>query len=277
VTTSRPGRERPRAAGTTDGVDEAALAPLLRTAWLGRRHAHFAACASTNDVAATEARAGAAAGLLVTADVQSGGRGRLGRTWHSPAGENLTFSVVLRPRRPAAEIPPITLLTGAAVAATLRALGFAGAVVKWPNDVLLDSRKVAGILTEASTEGERIAHVVVGVGLNVNTTSFPSELAARATSLRLARPGGTPLPRSPLLAQLLAELEAAYQRFDRDGAPAAVSAWEQHAALGARMRATADNQTIVGIAVGVASDGALLLRDDAGTIHRIVAGEVLAI
>ena len=152
-------------------------------------------CGSTNDVAAAEARAGAPEGLLVTADEQTDGRGRMGRTWHAPAGANLTFSLLLRPRRPAAEIPPITLLAGGALAVAVRGLGLGiDARVKWPNDLMVGTgpsrRKLAGILTEATTEGDRIGHVVVGIGLNVNAVDFPPELAAKATSLRRERGWG---------------------------------------------------------------------------------------
>jgi len=154
-----------------DPIDPDVLRTRLSTVWLGRNHVHVATCASTNDLAAAEARGGAPTGTLVTTDAQTAGRGRLGRAWHAPPGENLTFSVVLRPTRPAAEIPPMTLLVGAALAEALGHLGF-DARVKWPNDVLLRPegrpRKVAGILTEAATAGMEVGHVIMGIGLNVN-------------------------------------------------------------------------------------------------------------
>lgn len=252
-------------------------AERLASGSLGAQHIHQAVCASTNDVAAAEARAGAREGLLVTADAQTGGRGRLGRSWHSPPGENLYMSLVLRPRRPTSEIPCLTLLTGGAIAAALRRLGFA-AEVKWPNDVLLhvDSalRKVAGVLTEASSEGGRVAHVVVGIGINVNAESFPAELAGRATSLRLAA-GGVRLMRRKVLAGVLQSLQEAYDRFCTTGPAAALSLWEAHASLGARCRGQGERGPVEGVTVGVAADGALLVRDDTGAAHRIVAGEVL--
>ncbi|HTA19793.1 MAG TPA: biotin--[acetyl-CoA-carboxylase] ligase, partial [Polyangia bacterium] len=160
-----------------DDLSPTRLDARLRTRWLGRAYEWHEACASTNDLAATRARAGAAQGLVVATDQQSAGRGRLGRAWHSPAGENLYVSILLRPARPAPEIPPLTLLAGAAVARALTALGLAPRL-KWPNDVQLvgdGNRKVAGILTEMSSEGGRVGHVVVGVGLNVNGAEFPPE------------------------------------------------------------------------------------------------------
>lgn len=245
----------------------------------GARHVHLGVCSSTNDVAAAEARAGAAEGLLVTTDAQTGGRGRLGRVWHSPPAENLYMSLVLRPRRPTSEIPSLTLLAGGAIAAALRKLGFP-AEVKWPNDVLLRvggaPRKVAGVLTEASSESGRIAHVVVGIGLNVNTEAFPPELAAKATSLRIAS-GGQRLTRRPVLAGLLLSLHDAYEQFGASGPAAAIALWEAHANLGTRCRGQGERGPVEGVTVGVAPDGALLVRDDAGAVHRIVAGEVLPI
>jgi BirA family biotin operon repressor/biotin-[acetyl-CoA-carboxylase] ligase len=281
------------------------LEPLpLATNWLGRRHLHLPTCPSTNDRAAAEGRAGAAEGLLVTTDAQTAGRGRLGRTWHAPAGENLAFSLLLRPARPAAEIPPLTLMAGAAVASALRALGF-DARVKWPNDVLLGQpardgeggagaggdrvplgrrRKVAGILTEASSLGERIGFVVVGVGLNVNTTHFPVELADRATSLRLARrdgqygqerQDGEPLDRRAVLAAVLAAFEPAYERFCALGPPAAVAAWNEQADRDLRCRVRVGDREVEGVTEGVSADGALRLRADDGTLHLVVSGEVV--
>src|SRR5215467_8586671 len=131
------------------------LAARLATSSLGRAYEWHDACASTNDLAAARGRTGAPAGLVVAADRQTAGRGRLGRSWHSPPGESLYFSVLLRPARPAAEVPPVTLLVGGAIAQALAPLGVTPRL-KWPNDVELVERdgrrrKLAGILTEMST------------------------------------------------------------------------------------------------------------------------------
>lgn len=258
-----------------DPLDVPTVAAELDTAWLGRRHIHVDTCASTNDLAAAEARAGAPEGLVVTASEQTVGRGRMGRVWHSPPGANLYVSLLLRPQRSASEIPPVTLMAGGAVAVALRALGF-DARVKWPNDLLLSAdgrpRKVAGILTEASTEGSRIGHVVVGIGVNVNATTFPDDIADKATSLRLVR--GAPVPRVEVLARLLSTFESAYERFQVQGPSAAIDLWTSHAALGTRCRVRANGHDVTGVTAGVAPDGALLIRDDADVIHRVVSGEI---
>jgi BirA family biotin operon repressor/biotin-[acetyl-CoA-carboxylase] ligase len=261
-----------------DDLSPSRLDARLRTRWLGRGYEWHAACASTNDLAATRARAGAAQGLVVATDQQSAGRGRLGRAWHSPVGENLYVSIVLRPARPAPEIPPLTLLAGAAVARALAGLGLSPRL-KWPNDVQIVNeggvRKVAGILTEMSSEGGRVGHVVVGLGLNVNGTEFPPELATRATSLRLA--AGRAFDRADVLAAVLEATEPLYEDFAARGPIVATTAWQERAALGERCRVAmpgAPGAELVGVALGVDPDGALRLRDDSGSIHRVLSGEI---
>ena len=260
-------------------MDGDQLRARLATRWLGRAFEWHAACASTNDLASERARAGAPAGLVIAADAQTAGRGRLGRTWHSPAEENLYLSILLRPSRPPAEIPPLTLLVGGAVAGALAGLGLAPRL-KWPNDVqLLDENgrrgKVAGILTEMASAGASALHVVVGIGLNVNGLEFPPELAERATSLRRAL--GQKVDRLALLAGLLDALEPLYEDFERRGPATAVAAFEAHAAFPARCRVTAvgfPGDRLEGTALGVDPDGALRLRDDTGQIHRVISGEL---
>jgi BirA family transcriptional regulator, biotin operon repressor / biotin---[acetyl-CoA-carboxylase] ligase len=270
-------------------MDEASLAARLHTRWLGRAFEWHAACGSTNDLAAERARAGAPAGLVIVADAQTAGRGRLGRTWHSPAEENLYLSILLRPARPSSEIPPITLLAGAAVARALETFGLRPQL-KWPNDVelveLVDEtgpegknekrrRKVAGILTEMASAGGSALHVVVGVGINANAVAFPPEIAERATSLRRAL--GRAVDRVELLAALLEAFEPLCEAFDRRGPAAAVEAFEAHAAFPAPCRVTAPGrpqERLEGIALGVEPDGALRLRDQTGQIHRVISGEL---
>jgi len=253
---------------TADSVGAA-----LTTRWLGRAFEWHAVCESTSDLAAERARGGAAAGLVIAADAQTRGRGRLGRTWHSPSGDNLYVSLLVRPARVAAEVPPLTLLAGAAVARAVEALGVAPRL-KWPNDVQLVGgdgrrRKLAGVLTEMASAGERVEHVVVGIGINVNATAFPAELADRATSLRLAN--GQPIDRARVLAAVLNAFEPLYDDFDRRGPAVAVAAFNAYAALPERCRI---DDRLQGVALGVDPDGALRLRDDAGRIHRVISGEI---
>jgi len=263
-------------------MDEAELAARLHTRWLGRAFEWHASCGSTNDLAAERARAGAPAGLVIVADAQTSGRGRLGRSWHSPADENLYLSIVLRPARPPSEIPPLTLLAGAGVARALTTFGLTPRL-KWPNDVELVEpvgatnrrRKVCGVLTEMASAGGSALHVVVGIGINANAVDFPPEIAERATSLRRAL--GHAVDRVELLAALLEAFEPLCEAFDRRGPAAAVEAFEAHAAFPTPCRVTAPgrpSERLEGIALGVEPDGALRLQDETGQIHRVISGEL---
>ncbi len=249
---------------------------LLRTTRMGRLYEAHAVCESTNDRAAARAREGAPEGLVVVADTQTGGRGRMGRSWHSPPGENLYVSLLLRPERPPWQLPPLTLLTGVAIAQALQARGVSPRL-KWPNDLLLEDpsgpRKLVGVLTEMATERDRIKHVVVGIGVNVNATGFPAELAGRATSLRLAT--GQPQDRGALLAAILERFEPAYDRALAEGAGSFLPTWRSLAALPRPARVDRPGGSLQGLAVDVDDEGALLLRDAAGQSHRVFSGEIV--
>lgn len=254
--------------------------PALRTRWMGRTYRYLPSCGSSNDEAAALARAGARDGLLLVADHQSGGRGRLGRSWHSPPGENLYLSVVLRPALPPLAVPPLTLLAGAALAEAVAAVSGLAPRLKWPNDLQLDTpegpRKAAGILTEMATERAQVKQVILGVGVNVNVAAFPPELAGLATSLHLAAGGGDRrFDRGALLAAFLGALEPAYEQWLAAGPGEAIARWRSHARLGHRCRVVGgDGGAVEGIARDVDGEGALLVEDDGGRVHRIVAGEM---
>jgi BirA family biotin operon repressor/biotin-[acetyl-CoA-carboxylase] ligase len=267
---SDPARE-PAAAD----VGWAALAAHLHTRRFGRSYEPLAVCGSTNDLAAARAREGAAEGHVVLADLQTGGRGQKGRRWLSAAAQNLTFSLLLRPTAPLPSLPPITLLAGVAVARVLEAHGLAPRL-KWPNDILCDTlagpRKLVGILTEMATVGDRIRHVVLGIGINVNQTDFAPEVQNTASSLALLQ--GSPLPRAALLGQLLDGLETLYDQALAEGAGAILSAWRSFAHLPRPCRVERPQGPVVGTAMDVDADGALLVRDERGQLLRIVSGEL---
>lgn len=244
---------------------------------IGRERRVLAETGSTNDEAAAWARQGAPEGAIVVADTQFRGRGRLGRAWSSPAGEGLYLSVVLRPPIAPAAAPPLTLAVGLALLDTARGLG-ARAHLKWPNDLLVEDpdgrrRKLAGVLTEMATSGLRIEHVIVGIGLNVGTRTFPSELAEIATSL--ARATGTAPSRDEVLEDLLAALDDRYRRFLSGGAAATVRAWKAEVDfLGRRVAVRSGQEEVVGLAEDLDDEGALRVRDEAGILHRLWAGDV---
>jgi BirA family biotin operon repressor/biotin-[acetyl-CoA-carboxylase] ligase len=240
--------------------------------WLGQPRRHFAVCTSTNDEAAAWARAGAPAGALVTADEQTRGRGRLGRAWHSPLGDALYFSTVLRPPLPPHRLPPLTLAAGVAVAETIATVGVE-ARLKWPNDLLVDGRKVAGILAEMSCVGDRVSHLVIGIGVNLNMFEFPRELQSIATSLRIAR--GSPVDRDAFTDELCARLAAWHDRFVAEGTGELVRAWSARADFfGRRVTVSAGRERLTGVAEALDDDGALRLRGDDGVLVRVIAGEL---
>jgi len=256
-------------------LDPTRFRASLRALRLGQSFEYLPSCASTNDEVAARAMAGAEEGLLVVAGEQTAGRGRRGRVWQSPANQNLTFSMLLRPALPAQLVAPMTLLAGAALAASLAGLGFSPRL-KWPNDVLLDTRagpsKVAGILTEMASEAGRVRHVVLGVGINVNTHAFPGELATRATSLCLAR--GQHVDRGEVLAAFVNAFEPIYYDFVAHGPSAALAKWNDHALLGQICSVERNGQPTQGVAEGVDVSGALLVRTAAGEVISVHAGEV---
>ncbi|GAC1330793.1 MAG: biotin--[acetyl-CoA-carboxylase] ligase [Mycobacteriales bacterium] len=236
---------------------------LVRDGSLWRELRVLAETESTNADVATAARAGADEGLVVVAERQSGGRGRLNRSWSSPPGAGLTLSVLLRPRTPAAGWGWLPLLTGVAVVAALREHAAVPAGLKWPNDVLVDGRKCAGILAEVVGDA-----VVLGVGLNVTTTV--AELPdARATSLALC--GATTLDRDTLLRALLRSLATAYAGWLADPAALGPAYRSVCVTLGREVRLELpDGSTVEGTAADVDTEGRLVV---AGTAYA--AGDVV--
>jgi BirA family biotin operon repressor/biotin-[acetyl-CoA-carboxylase] ligase len=230
---------------------------------------------STNDDARQGAARGAVHGAAFLADAQTSGRGRGGHTWHSPPGENLYLSVVLRPRLPAASIAPVTLAAGVAVARVVERVIAAQHVtvplwVKWPNDVLagLERRKLAGVLAEGQLRAAHVTSLVVGVGVNVHGTAFPDEIRDRATSLALL--GATSRDRSALAAQLIAALLDAVAHFE-DSRLASFAGDLQR--LDGLRGAEVEVGGALGIACGIDAEGRLLVTS-AGRVTKAAAGEV---
>ncbi|KYG05623.1 biotin--acetyl-CoA-carboxylase ligase [Sorangium cellulosum] len=239
--------------------------------------------ASTNDDARSAAAAGAPHGAAFLADAQIQGRGRGGRAWHSPPGENLYLSVVLRPGLPASSVAPIALVMGLAVASVVdrqlarlapgsRRGDGAEVRLKWPNDVLAGGRKLAGILVEAQLRGESVSSVIVGVGLNVHASSFPPELSGRATSLAML--GIDDVPRELLAAELLQAIGDAAARFEAGRlAPFAEDLARMDWLRGRRVEVAG----VAGVAAGIDPEGHLLIRGGDGVLRAVAAGEVSVI
>lgn len=235
-----------------------------------------ASTASTNDDARAAAGRGAPDGAAFLAETQSAGRGRGGHTWHSPPAENLYLSLVARPRVPAASIAPITLAVGVAVADVLaERLGERANVgVKWPNDVLANGRKIAGVLVEGQLRGANVSSLIVGLGVNVHAAAFPPELAARATSLALLGVAESDRDRSTLAASLLLAIGAAVRRFEGLRLQGFLAAITRRDALLGQLVEVA---TVRGTAAGIDVEGRLLVRGEGGAITAIVSGEVVLV
>ncbi len=248
---------------------EARLAPGS----LGLPFLHLAEIDSTNLEARRRAEAGLAHGACLAADFQSAGRGRLDRRWQAPRSACLLFSLLLRPTLPMAEVFTLTNLAAVAVCRAVEDLSDLEPQIKWPNDVYLDGRKLAGILTEFTCRAERLDHVVVGVGLNVNLTSAQLEkLPSPAASLRAA--SGRAWDRALTMAAILRQADGLYRRLllgDRQELAAEYNArsWLKER----RVRVRDGDKVRDGIARGVAADGALLLEEN-GSIMAIHHGDV---
>lgn len=263
-----------RLAGIPDRLTSLELTPLLQTQEIGRILHYREALESTNELAFQLALEGAAHGEVVIADRQTRGKGRRGRTWVSPPNLNLYCSIVLRPELPPQRSPEITLVAAVALAQTLNELG-APARIKWPNDLQVDGRKVAGILTELSADPDQIHFAILGLGINVNgsRSDFPPELQASATSV--SEVVGHPVPRAPLAARLWKHLEGWLRKHAEKGFPPVRTAWKKAAAtLGKKVKIQEEGRLIEGTAVDIDDSGALLVENARGQIERVVAGDL---
>ena len=236
---------------------------------LGRPLMYQAVTGSTNDDALLAARSGAPHGSLFVADEQTAGRGRRGNAWLAAPGENLLFSVLLRPELELSQTSALTLAVGLALRDAMAPLLASAPLIKWPNDLLVNEKKLAGVLVESQLQGDRLQAVVVGVGLNVATRDFPEEIAARATSLALL--GATELKREELLQRILSALTVRVEAYQRTGV-AGIGAELNAADALAGKRVRVDGQ--IGVGRGVDELGRLILEDDGGVSHAVLSGTV---
>jgi len=264
-----------RLVASADRPDAAEVLPLLKTEFIGRALHYRDVTDSTNRDAAAAAEAGCAHGTVFCAGEQRGGRGRMTRTWFSPPGVNLYFSVVLRPAVATALAASLPLVAGLAVASAVRRLmPELDPRVKWPNDILIDGRKVCGILCEMQAQIDcGVRYIIAGAGVNVNMERalFPAELRQRATSLKAE--SGRTLSRAGLLAGVLNEFEPYYAIWQREGFQPLVGIMAQYDALKGREIAVQQGGRVVsGTADGVQPDGALRLATSSGIVP-VYSGE----
>ena len=247
----------------------------LRAKRFGKRIFFSSVVDSTNEWAKELVLLGAPEGTVAIAQTQTGGRGRLGRVWFSPEG-GLWFSVVLKPKLKAAEAVKLVFVAGLAVAEVLRELYGLKVETKWPNDVLVDGRKICGILAEMSTVGEKVNFVVLGIGVNANFDAgkvFPEELWESATSLMNEL--GRKVKLEELFRVLLERLDSVYEEFLKKGFSLILERWKSYAGfLGKQVVVTSGTETLHGLALDVDNEGALAIRLEDGTVKRIFVGDV---
>lgn len=248
---------------------------LLDTRSFGRHLVYVEAIDSTQRLAAELAAEGAREGDAVLSELQTAGRGRMGRSWHSPPGKGLWCSIILRPSLPLTQAPLLTFLAAVAVCRSIRRSAGVPAMIKWPNDILVDGKKVCGILLESHAEGEHIRHVVAGIGIGVNLekSDYPSELASIATSLRIE--AGRPIDREALLADLMKELESLYELFLAEGFQPIRALWEAlNCTVGRQIRVREASGTVEGTAEGMDPDGGLVVRLSDGSTVKLFSGDI---
>jgi BirA family biotin operon repressor/biotin-[acetyl-CoA-carboxylase] ligase len=260
---------------TPDVLTPSMLRARLRATPFGKKIHHFFRIGSTNDHAMELAAAGEPHGTLVVAEEQTAGRGRLDRRWQSPKSTSISVSFILRPPLSPAEAPLLTLAAGLAVHDAVREVTEFTADLRWPNDLLLDSKKFCGILTEMQAEARNIRHVVVGIGLNVNQTKFAPDLEKIATSLALV--GGKTYYRLDLLGRLLTAFDGYYNQLLREGSRPLVEAFKKTSsyARGKRIRVIGAREEYTGTTAGLDHAGCLLVRrEDTGKTVAVLAGDV---
>lgn len=251
------------------------VARLGKTKVIGRDIRVFQETTSTNDVVEKLAHDGVSEGAVVFAESQTQGRGRLGRKWISPAGKGLWFSILLRPNLRPQEATQLTIAAATALWRAIHAETGLSAEIKWPNDMLLRGKKVAGILTEMSAELDRVKYLVLGVGVDVNLApgEFPPDVRKIATSLRAEL--GQPILRAELATAVLRELDRDYARVCGGLFAELANEWEAHCTtIGRQVTISIGERRVRGRAESLDDDGALLVRTEHGHLERIIGGDV---
>jgi BirA family biotin operon repressor/biotin-[acetyl-CoA-carboxylase] ligase len=266
-----------RLLGRPDLIEEPELFSRLSRRDFWKAFYFFPVTDSTNTRAVELAEKGADDAAVVCADAQTGGRGRLGRKWESPPGVNLYLSLLLRPPLDPRFAPPLTLVTAVSLAKAVEDVSGLRPELKWPNDLYIDGRKAAGILAEMSTDQDRLRHVVIGVGINVNAESsdFPGELREKVTSLKMA--SGRAFRRVEVLARFLDSFAGCFEAFLSGGFKALLPDWTRRDVLaGKRVLLRYRDEETRGRALGVDESGLLLFRREGATRpERVPGGEIL--
>ncbi|MEQ2528110.1 biotin--[acetyl-CoA-carboxylase] ligase [Robertmurraya yapensis] len=247
----------------------------LKTSTIGQEIHYHETVDSTQKIAHRLGLENVPEGTVVIADEQVGGRGRMNRPWHSPKGTGVWMSIILRPNIPLPKAPQLTLLTAVAV---VQAIGDCTGLephIKWPNDILINGKKVTGILTELQAEADQIHSVIIGIGINVNQQKddYPPELQSIATSLAIEKDEF--VNRAELVQAVFARLEKLYTLYLEKGFLPIKLLWESYAiSIGKKITARTLSGNLTGKALGITDDGVLMLEDESGTIHQIYSADI---
>ena len=247
----------------------------INTKTIGREVQVFNAVVSTNDIAMEMGARGMQEGLVIVAESQSHGRGRLGRTWISPGNVNIYASILFRPELSPVYAPTLTMMASLATASAISKTTGLEAKIKWPNDILIGSKKVSGILTEMNAEEEMINYVVVGIGINVNMREgdLPDGLRIPATSLMECI--GEKVDRTALLKQLIETIDSDYDGLKNKGIMSVVKRWRENCiTLNKKVKATLPGEVITGVAEDVTQQGGLVIKMAEGHTKVIYAGDI---
>ncbi len=247
----------------------------LNTRFVGRQIHYFENAASTMEIATRLALGGCPEGTLVIAESQTRGKGRMGRSWFSPRHKGIYASLILRPNTLPSQVSVLTLLAAVSIVEALNEFCGVPSKIKWPNDVVLEGRKLAGILTELNAEMDRVNFVVLGIGINVNNDK--KSLISGAASLKSFLGHSLNLNRVGLLQAILRRIEDNYSSFQKGHLQGILEKWKQMSVtLGTRVKVYCQNEQVEGEAVDIDSDGGLLVRRDSGITEKITAGDVVA-
>ncbi|KGM96133.1 biotin--acetyl-CoA-carboxylase ligase [Clostridium novyi A str. 4552] len=249
--------------------------PYLKTNYIGKDIRYYNTIDSSNTKAKELGAAGAKEGTVVISEEQTGGRGRLGRTWVSPKFKGIWMSIILRPDIEPMEASKITQIGAAAVCISINELGLKSAI-KWPNDIVLNSKKVCGILTEMSGELNKINYIVMGVGINVNIESddFPGDIKNIATSIKIE--SGSKVKRKELVGKIFNNFEILYDEFIKSGTiKKSINICKENSALiGKQVKIIKRSDEVFAKAIGLTEDGELIVEYNDGKVDKIVSGEV---
>jgi BirA family biotin operon repressor/biotin-[acetyl-CoA-carboxylase] ligase len=250
------------------------LRQRLRGSLFGKRVYHFFKTDSTNQVALELGHAGEPEGAVIIAEEQTVGRGRAGHSWHSERAAGIYATILLRPRLAPVQAPLLTMMAGLSARAAVQTVTGLSVDLKWPNDLMIQGKKVGGILTEMHAEPSQVRFVIVGIGINVNQQKFPAELSGASTSLRIET--GRKQSRLEVLMQFLRQFESDYQELLSEGSAGVVKRFETASsyARGKRVRVTNGRESFTGVTAGLEETGLLRVKRDDGETTAVIAGDV---